>query len=147
MTADHAAGVARNWLGAANLLPPDGRRFWLLSYMVGHDEKTGEPKPSFGTNTVAVVFFGRSAAWLRVRLRPSADYPHSRLALDGRPLQVYLSRSKDRKFSLLDIERAAHALIADGSLDQDRFTCTMALVIWCARQWKMLPFDMPADAP
>jgi hypothetical protein len=126
-----------NWESAAGIVPPDGRRFWISEDMIERGDD-GAPTPWFGTHTVASVFFGRSAAWLRVRMRPTPDWPHSQLVLDGRPLEIFRSGSRDRQFSLLDIEQAAHALLQTGSLDRYRFAATIQVVVWAARQRRML---------
>lgn len=126
-----------DWQEMAGILPPDGRRFWITEDMITRDEH-GAPDPWYSTNTVASLFFGRSAAWLRVRMRQDDEWPQSQLVLDGQPIEIYRSTSQDRQFSLLNIERAAHALLANGSLDRYRFACTIQMVIWAARQRRIL---------
>jgi hypothetical protein len=131
---------AENWRETAGIVPPDGRRFWITEDMITRD-KNGAPNPWFGTHTVASVFFGRSAAWLRVRMRPvEGEWPDSQLVLDGKPLEIFRSRGNDRQFSLLDIERAAHALLENGSgsLDRYRFALTIQAVVIAARQRHIL---------
>ena len=129
------------WMQAAGIRPPDGRRFWITEDMIGRDAR-GAPEPWFGTHAVATVFFGRSAAWLRVRMRPdpAKGWPDSQLVLDGQPLSVYRSGSQDRQFSLLDIERIAHALLTNGSgsLDRYRFAGAVKVVVAVARQHRVL---------
>jgi hypothetical protein len=113
---------------------PPGRRFWITEEMIEARGRKGEPVPWFSTHTVATVFIGRSAAWLRVRMRTSDDFPYSELVLDGQPIEVHRSQTGDRQFSLRDIEMTAHALRDTGSIDDDRFTCMIMMVVWCARQ-------------
>jgi hypothetical protein len=126
-----------DWREQAGIIPPDGRRFWITEDMVTYDPG-GKPSPWYGTHTVAEVFFGRSAAWLRVRMRPTDEWPDSHLTLDGQPLGIFRSESGDRQFSLLDIERTAHALFEKGSLDRYRFAVTIKSVTWAARQRRWL---------
>ena len=116
--------------------PPE-RRFWLSEDMITRGKK-GESKPWYSTHTVATVFIGRSAAWLRVRMRQSEEWPESELVLDGKPLDIHRSPTGDRQFSLRDIEMTAHALHESGSIDESRFICMIEMVIWCARQNGML---------
>jgi hypothetical protein len=112
---------------------PPGRRFWITDEMV-QASKEGTPKPWFSTHTVATVFIGRSAAWLRVRMRQSEEFPDSELVLDGQLLDIHRSPTGDRQFSLADIEQTAHALRESGSIDDRRFICMIMQVVWCARQ-------------
>jgi hypothetical protein len=100
--------------------------------------KKGEPSPWFSTHTVATVFIGRSAAWLRVRMRQSEQFPDSELVLDGEPLAIHRSQTGDRQFSLADIEKTAHALRENGSIDDERFVIMIMLVVWEARQHGLL---------
>jgi hypothetical protein len=118
---------------------PPGRRFWITEEMIATGRgKNGEPRPWFSTHTVATVFLGRSAAWLRVRMRQSEEYPNSELILDGVPLDIHRSATGDRQFSLRDIEMTAHALRESGSIDDERFICMIELVTWVARQYGLL---------
>jgi hypothetical protein len=113
------------------------RRFWLSEDMIPRG-KNGASRPWFSTHTVATVFIGRSAAWLRVRMRQSEEWPDSELVLDGVPLDVHRSPTGDRQFSLADIEKTAHALRESGSIDEERFICMIEAVTWVARQYSLL---------
>jgi hypothetical protein len=121
------------------VLPPD-RRFWITGDMLAFT-RTGSPRPWFNTHTVATVFLGYSAAWLRQRMRASDDYPLSMLVLDGQPVSIHRSKSDDRQFSLAAIERSAHALYEAGQLTDDRFAAAVMMVLWCARQYGILAAD------
>lgn len=118
---------------------PPGRRFWVTEEMITRGKKD-EPKPWYSTHTVATVFIGRSAAWLRVKMRQSDEFPHSQLILDGVALDIHRSPTGDRQFSLADIERTAHALHEGGAIDDKRFACMIMMVVWSARQ-NGLPVD------
>lgn len=125
----------------SGLLPPGRhRRFWITDDMVAADGN-GAPKPWFSTHTVATVFLGRSPAWLRVRMRQSEDYPQSMLVLDGKPIEIHRSSSDDRQFSLADIERTAHALYEAGQINAERFSCTIMMILWCARQHGLFTWE------
>lgn len=114
---------------------PPGRESWITDDMLAERGKKSEPKPWFSTHTVATVFIGRSAAWLRVRMRQSEDYPESELVDEnGVPLDIHRSPTGDRQFSLADIERTAYALRRSESIDEKRFICMIKMVVWCARQ-------------
>jgi hypothetical protein len=117
---------------------PPGRRFWITDAMMTTTGKRGEPRPWFSTHTVATVFIGRSAAWLRVRMRSTEEFRDSELVLDGVPLDIHRSATGDRQFSLADIERTAHALRESGSIDDERFICMIMQVVWVARQYGLL---------
>lgn len=117
---------------------PPGREFWITDDMIERGKK-GEPKPWFSTHTVATVFIGRSAAWLRVRMRQSDEYRESELVDEhGVALDIHRSPTGDRQFSLADIERTAYALRRSGSIDEKRFICMIMQVVWCARQTGLL---------
>jgi hypothetical protein len=116
---------------------PPGREFWITDEMA--QVKEGSPRPWFSTHTVATVFIGRSAAWLRVRMRQSEDWPDSELIdASGVPLDIHRSPTGDRQFSLADIEQTAYALRRSGSIDERRFICMIEMVVWCARQCGLL---------
>lgn len=126
----------------APLSPPDGRRFWITA--LRHDEE-GVPRPTFSTSVVATAFFGRSSAWLRVRMRPSPEHPHGELVLDGKPLDIRRSDADDRQFSLQDIEMSAHALHQNGAIDVKRLSAVLAMTAACAVAYGMMepPWEMP----
>lgn len=136
MAAGRSRAKSANLFEDVNWHPPE-RRFWITEDMIKRGKK-GAPQPWFSTHTVATVFIGRSAAWLRVRMRQSEEWPESELVLDGKPLDIHRSPTGDRQFSLLDIERTAHSLRESNSIDEERFTCMIMQVTWCARQNGML---------
>jgi hypothetical protein len=126
------------------LSPPGGARFWISEEKLRYTE-TGDPRPAFSTAVVATAFFGRSSAWLRVKMRPSESCPYGELVLDGKPLEIRRSDADDRRFSLLDIERAAHALRQVGAIDDKRLSAVLASVVACAVAYSMMepPWTMP----
>jgi len=128
---------ARNLYERVQWHPP-GRRFWITEDMITTGKDGSGPRPWFSTHTVATVFLGRSAAWLRVRMRQSEEFPYSELILDGVPLDIHRSVTGDRQFSLRDIEMTAHALRESGSIDDERFICMIQAVCWVARQYGLL---------
>ena len=112
---------------------PPRRDFWITPEMITRGKK-GEPKPGYSTNSVALMFIGRSAAWLRVRMRQSERFPDSELVLDDwSGDDIHRSPTGDRQFSLADIEKTAHALHNSGSIDDDRFVIMIMIVVWEAR--------------
>lgn len=116
---------------------PPGRRFWITDDLL-KTGKGGAPQPWYSTHTVATNYIGRSAAWLRVRMRQSEEYPDSQLVLDGKPLDIHRSPTGDRQFSLADIEKTAYALREADAIDEHRFVCMIMLVVWEARQYGLL---------
>jgi hypothetical protein len=135
--------ISRAAPGFIPLAPPSGR-FWLHAedFRRGRD---GKIKPSFSTSVVATAFFGRSAAWMRKAMRPDADRPAGSLILDGRPFSVARSEADDRKFSLVDIERVAHALRQQDVIDDARLAAAVASVVSCAVSYKIIPAPWPAE--
>jgi hypothetical protein len=129
-------------------LSPPSERFWITEDMLltGSD---GACRPSFSTLVVANAFFGLSAAWLRVKMRPSEKYPHGELVLDGQPLEIRRSSAQDRQFSLLDIERVARALHTAGSINDRRLASALTMVVACAVAYRMMdpvwPLEQGAD--
>lgn len=130
--------------GFSPLVPPSGR-FWLDAEAVSR--RPGRKPPAFSTSVVAGVFFGRSAAWLRVKMRPHENSPSGNLVLDGKPLIIGRSDSDDRQFTLVDIERVAHALYQQGGITRDRLASALATVIACAVSHGILeaPWAMPKE--
>jgi hypothetical protein len=128
----------------APLSPPGGQRFWITPDML-HFNSSGSERPTFSTSVVATAFFGRSSAWLRVRMRPSGGHPHGELVLDGQPLEIRRSAADDRRFSLRDIEMAAHALRQNDAIDDKRLSAVLAMVVSCAVAYGMMspPWEVP----
>lgn len=139
MTQEHAAPAAFD-----PLVPPGGKdeKYWIKADALRHDDQ-GRPKPFFSTSNVA-MFFGRSPAWFRVRMRPSEEFPHGELVLGGKPIDIRRSSAEDRQFSLMDIERSAHALLASKAITRDRFACAITMVVACAVSNGMIPYPWPA---
>jgi hypothetical protein len=94
-------------------LRPQGRRFWVLDDMIPLDAR-GLPKPAFTVHETAKLFFGMSSSWLRLLMRPSDDFPMSRLVLDGKPIEIRRKYPEEdesaRLFTLADIEPMAHSI-------------------------------------
>jgi hypothetical protein len=82
-----------------------------------------EQQPWFSTNTVATVFFGRSAAWLRKCMRGQGFPEISRTA------------AGDRQFSLDDIAKAAYTLRLSGGIDDEQLADAIQMTEACARQY------------
>jgi hypothetical protein len=98
-------------------IPPVGR-FILDDSMFVRDEKTGMELPHFNIQSVAMVFFGHKAEWLRWLYRPKGEkYPYGRLVLDGEPLIPKRNQHQARYYTLADVERMAHALTQCGVLN------------------------------
>ncbi len=114
-------------------ISPPGRRFWVTPEMVPR-ASSGLPVPSFNVSVTAQVFFGRSASWLRLHMRPSEGFPEGSFVLDGTTVvEPQRSRSAFRVFSLADIEPMAYALAQNGVIDQARLVAAVNIAKWVAR--------------
>jgi len=104
-------------------LSPEGRRFWVEPDMLRYGKK-GLPDPAFNVDQVAKFFFARSGSWLRFRMRPDEDHPHTWLVLDGAPIDIQRKDPEDtgsaRVFSVADIEPMAWSLYRFELADIDK---------------------------
>ncbi len=127
---------------------PEGQRFWLDDSMFPLD-KHGVPAPAFKSKEVAEIFFGKSVDWLRWRMRSNdkrvkdketkkvtvikGDHPDGFFLLDGKPLEFKRTDPGARYYTLADIEKMACALAQEGSIDGQRYSLVVKMVVTCAR--------------
>jgi hypothetical protein len=108
-------------------------------------DRFGNVKPVFPIAQVAKTFFARSADWMRL-LGQKQDQQGGVLELDGQALVVKRTDTGSRYYTLVDIERMAHALLEHGRIDGDRFNAAINIVRWMAYQYKILKdVDMVPD--
>lgn len=108
-----------------------GQRFFLENVDLPKD-KDGVPVPSFSSTEVAKMFFGKNSGWMQWRMRKSDDHPQGFFILDGEPMEFNFFNGQ-RRFSLYDIERMAHALAQGGHLPPGDLSKTIHLVRYCAQ--------------
>jgi hypothetical protein len=105
--------------------------------------------PFFRVETVARVFFGMSASWLRLKLNPDAEHPDTWFVRDGRRMEFRrLSAEKPssaRVFTLADIEPMAYSLRNLGAIDSQRLVQILDIVRAMATLYGL--FDEPPTAP
>lgn len=99
--------------------------------MIFEDEK-GERidmngSPTFSTKVVAMVFFGKSAHWLRWRSRDGFT------VLDGVKVEPSRAASNIREYNLADIERLAHALRANDAITTEQCVNSLRTIAAVAR--------------
>lgn len=113
-----------------DLNPPDGG-FWVDDSMCALD-KTGFPKPNFSVQETAKVFFGKKGDWLRWRERTGG------FTIDGKSVLPRRSEKGNRRYTLADIERMAHALAQNEAIDGWTLTTVIMLIKWQARLHKVI---------
>jgi hypothetical protein len=123
-------------LMALDVTPPDGRRFWLSDSMLPEGRR-GQIKPTFTITQVAKVFFARSADWLRW-LGTKQNAEGGVFELDGQALEIKRTESGNRVYTLVDVERLAHALLEHGKIDGVQFTTAINILRLMAYQYKIL---------
>lgn len=116
--------------------PPGGRMFWLEDEMLPSGRQ-GQVKPVFRISEVAKVFFARSADWLRW-LGTQHDADGGIFELDGRELTIKRTETGNRTYTLVDVERLAHALLQHGRIDGQQFVACINLIRWMAYSYKIL---------
>jgi hypothetical protein len=119
--------------------PNTGLWFYLWDDMFDVDEN-GKPKPTFGAQETARMFFGKGADWLRWRYRPDVlgNYPDGYFVLNDVILEPKRTEAGQRYFTLADIERMAHALASNNAISGDRVTTIVAIVLWVARLYEII---------
>lgn len=127
--------------------PPDGRRFWLTDEMLPRDRQ-GDVKPTFSIAGVAKVFFARSPDWLRwLNTQHKKEGSEEIFTLDGHPLEIKRTESGNRTWTLVDVERLAHALLQHGKIKVDAFVTTINIIRWMAFSYGMLSEADMLNAP
>jgi hypothetical protein len=116
--------------------PPRGRKYWLTDEMLPRT-RLGEVKPSFKIAEVAKIFFARSADWLRW-LGAQQDKDGGVLELDGVPLEIQRTTAGSRTYTLVDVERLAHALLENHKIDGMQYVTAINLIRWMALNYKIL---------
>jgi hypothetical protein len=131
----------------ADGLTPEGRDYWIYPEMLQTD-KNGVLVPSYTVKEVALVFFAKSADWLRWRSRPVHPHepqePHSDrcrpdgyFVLDDEPIVPERTEHGARVYSLANVERMAHALTQNGGMSTEELIETIMIIKWTARRYKI----------
>jgi hypothetical protein len=117
--------------------PESGLSFYLWDDMFPTNE-TGRPKPSFGAQEAAKIFFGKGADWLRWRYRPATEHPDGYFVLGDKILEPKRTESGQRYYTLADIERMAHALAQNDAIDGRQVMSTIAVALFIARVYAIV---------
>ncbi len=129
-----------------HITPPGGREYWLTDDMMP-TTRLNEVKPSFKIAEVAMVFFARSADWLRW-LGAQQEKEGGVLELKGKPLEVQRTTAGSRTYTLVDVERLAHALLENHKIDGTQFLTTINIIRWMAYNYRILSErDMMSTSP
>jgi hypothetical protein len=90
------------------------------------------PKPNFSVSEVAKVFFAEDPDWLRWRLKKSKENPHGFFVLDGQPIPERRTQNGTehgfRYYTLVEVERMAHALAQNGAISGQRLTYIVTII-------------------
>lgn len=113
-----------------SLNPEDGN-YWLSDEMFSLD-KDGLPFPNFSVQEVAKNFFGKTPDWLRWRERKGS------FKLNGEDILPRRSEEGNRRYTLADVERMAHALADNGAIDGMDLTIVIMLIKWMGRLYKVI---------
>jgi hypothetical protein len=134
----HDSGSVGDILGVKPKLDPEtGLLFYLWDDMFNQDEN-GKPKPTFGAQETARMFFAKGADWLRWRYRPAPGYPDGYFVLNGVILEPKRSEPGQRYYTLADIERMAHALAQNHAIDGERVETIISIALWVARLYEVV---------
>lgn len=126
--------------------PPEGKRFWLEESMLPSG-RLGQIKPTFKIGEVAKTFFARSPDWLR-GLGTQQEREGGVFELDGEPLEFKRTDSGARIYTLVDVERLAHALLEHRKIDVQQFVSAINIMRWMAYAYRVLkPEDMKPTPP
>lgn len=117
--------------------PESDLSFYLWDDMFPTNE-IGQPKPSFGAQEAAKVFFGKSADWLRWRYHSAAQHPDGYFVLGDKILKPKRTESGQRYYTLADIERMAHALAQNDAIDGGQVMDTIAVALLIARVYNIV---------
>lgn len=120
-----------------NVTPPDGRRYWLEREMLPQG-RLGQIKPTFKIGEVARIFFARSPDWLRWLDGKKHEPSGGVFELEGKPLEVERTDAGARIYTLVDVERIAHALLEHRRIDPAQFVGAINIVRWMAYNYKIL---------
>lgn len=78
--------------------------------------------PLFSVSEMATFFFARSAHWVRWL------EGEGRMVLDGKEVTAIRTKSNARKYDLTLVERIAHGLAANGTIDGQQLRYALLLV-------------------
>ena len=109
-----------------------------------------KPGPFYRVTEMAKIFFGMSASWLRLKMKPDKTHPDTWFTVNGKPMDFRrLDRDKidsARVFWLSDVELMAYSLLAYGAIKEDRLNKILAIVRATADLYGLFG-DEPQDPP
>lgn len=103
------------------------RNFFLWDDMFSYDENN-KPHPTFAVQEAAKMFFARGSWWLRWKYRRE-DYPDGPFLLNGVAIEAKRHGNGSRYYTLADIERMAWSLADQGSINGEKLTQIITLVL------------------
>lgn len=118
--------------------------------MIAERDWERRPGPFYRVNDLAKFFFGMSASWLRLKMKPDKSHPDGWFVVDGKPMEFRrLDQDKTdsaRVFWLSDVELMAYSLFVLGSIDRARLDKILTLVRATADLYGLFA-DEPQDPP
>jgi hypothetical protein len=118
--------------------------------MISERDWDRRPGPWYRVNDLAKFFFGMSASWLRLKMKPDKNHPDTWFTVNGKPMEFRrLDETKTdsaRVFWLSDVELMAWSLFAFESIDRQRLDKILALVRATADLYGLLGED-PGEDP
>jgi hypothetical protein len=129
----------------------DAPAFMVTEQMI--DERNWErgQAPFFRVDTVAKVFFGMSASWLRLKLKADKEHPDTWFVHQGKRMDFRRSdpdrTDSARVFTLADIEPMAWSLYRFGAANFDsiRLAKILRIVQAVAILYKLIPTESEED--
>lgn len=117
--------------------PKTGLWFYLWDDMFPLSD-SGRPKPNFGAQEAAKIFFGKGPDWLRWRYQPAPQHPDGYFVLGNQILEPKRTESNQRYYTLADIERMAHALAQNDAIDGSQVVSAISLALLIARNYGII---------
>lgn len=106
--------------------------FMVTEAMINERDWSRGQAPFYRVDEVAKFFFGMSASWLRLKLRPDEDHPDTWFVMRGKRIDFRRNDpGKDdssRVFTLADIEPMAWSLYRFGVIDWARLGQILRIV-------------------
>lgn len=118
--------------------PESGLWFYLWDDMFPLGDN-GRPKPSFGAQEAAKIFFGKGPDWLRWRYQSAPpNHPDGYFVLGNKILEPKRTESNQRYYTLADIERMAHALAQNDAIDGVQVVTAISLALLISRNYGII---------
>lgn len=108
---------------AAEVMPPPV--YMVTEEMINARDWSRGQRPFFSVDQVAKVFFGMSASWLRLKLKPDKKHPETWFVNpDGTRMDFRRNKPEQsdssRVFALSDVEQMAWSLVRNGGIKPEK---------------------------